>query len=249
MPHRRLQDLPFDKIRLETLERIYVGGGEPTIMPEFTTFLQKCIKAKKTDFELCIGTNGMKFSNKLIDLLSNFSDVVLSISFDGYKKVNDYIRWKSDFDTIHRNAKMMSSFGHKIGLQTVPSMYNITTLHELFEFYDQEFPDSSCLVQAATTNPVSIEPWYHPRPDLVVASMEKCFKTNTYLANGRSCQGYVEGLHAFYSNPDYRVNLTRLKEFFEYNDQLDHARGSRLVDYIPELEDARKLIINLKEAV
>lgn len=245
----RFQDLPFDKIKLETLERIYVGGGEPTIMPEFTDFLQKCISAGKTDFELCIGTNGMKFSNKLIDLLDHFPDVVLSMSFDGYGRVNDYIRWRSDFDTIHRNALMMKARGHKIGLQTVPSMYNLTRLHELFEFYDQAFPDSSCLVQAAQTDPTSVEPWYHPFPELVVASMERCFKTNTYLANGRSCQGYIEGLHAFYSNPNYRVNLQKLKEFFRFNDELDRARNSRLGDYIPELENARKMIINLKEAV
>ena len=72
--------------------------------------------------------------------------------------------------------------------------------------------------------------------------MERCFKTNIYLANGRSCQGYVEGLHAFYSNPDYRVDPVMLKQFFNFNDQLDQARGSRLVDYIPELEQARRLI-------
>jgi hypothetical protein len=31
-----------------------------------------------------------------------------------------------------------------------------------------------------------------------------------------------------------------LKDFFDYNDQLDRARGTRLGDYIPELEAARK---------
>lgn len=244
----RFQDLPFEKIKLETLQRIYVGGGEPTIMTEFYNFLENCIAQNKTDFELCIGTNGMKFSNKLIDLLSHFDDVVLSVSFDGHGIVNDYIRWKSDFGTVVNNANMMKSLGHKIGLQTVPSMYNLTSLHKLFEFFDQEFPDSSCLVQAAQS-PHGLEPWNHPCPDLVVASMEQCFKTNTYLANGRSCQGYIEGIHAFYSNPDYVCNPVLLKRFFQYNDQLDQARNSRLGDYIPELENARKLIINLKETV
>ena len=243
MKSYRFRDLPFDKIKLETLERVYVGGGEPTIMSEFTDFLQKCILSGKTDFELCIGTNGMKFSNKLIDLLSHFNDVVLSISFDGYGRLNDYIRWKSDFDTIHRNALMMKNLGHKISLQTVPSMYNLTRLHELFEFYDKVFPDSSCLVQAAYVDDTpGVTPYYHPRPELVVASLERCFKTNTYLANGRSCKGYVDGLHAFYSNPEYQIDLMILKQFFNFNDQLDRARGSCLVDYIPELEHARGLI-------
>jgi hypothetical protein len=237
----RFQDLPFEKINLETLQRVYVGGGEPTIMPEFYDFLQSCIKANKTDFELCIGTNGMKFSKKLISLLDHFSDVILSISFDGYGRVNDYIRWRSDFNTVVNNAKMMQGLGHKIGLQTVPSMYNLTRLHELFEFYDQEFPGSSCLVQSAE-GVEGLRPWYHPRPDLVVDSLERCFKTNTYLANGRSCQGYIDGMYAHYSSENYRVNPIILKQFFDYNDELDRARNSRLGDYIPELEQARELI-------
>lgn len=237
----RFQDLPFEKISLDTLQRIYVGGGEPTIMPEFYSFLENCVAAGKTDFELCIGTNGMKFSNKLINLLSNFNDVVLSMSFDGYGIVNDYIRWKSKFQTIVDNAKLMRSFGHKIGLQTTPSMYNVARLHELFEFYDQEFPEASCLVQSAE-GIESLRPWYHPRPDLVVASMERCFKTNVYIRDGRSCQGYIDSIHAHYSSSTYRPNPIILKQFFDYNDELDRARNSKLGDYIPELEQARELI-------
>jgi hypothetical protein len=33
-----------------------------------------------------------------------------------------------------------------------------------------------------------------------------------------------------------------LKDFFDYNDQLDRARGTKLSDYIPELELARNYI-------
>ena len=33
-------------------------------------------------------------------------------------------------------------------------------------------------------------------------------------------------------------------DFFAHNDHLDHARGTQLADYIPELEAARKLIDN-----
>jgi len=34
-----------------------------------------------------------------------------------------------------------------------------------------------------------------------------------------------------------------LTEFFKFNDRLDQARDCRLVDYIPELEQARSLIL------
>lgn len=238
----RFRDLPFTKIKLDTVQRIYVGGGEPTIMPEFYQFLENCISHGRTDFELCIGTNGMKFSNKLIDLLDHFSDVLLSFSFDGYDIINDYIRWRSDFTTIVQNARMIKTHGHKIGLQTVPSMYNVTRLHEIFEFYDQEFPGSSCLLQAANGHGGILLPWNHPRSDLVIESLQKCKQTNQYLMSGRSLKGYVDGLYTLYSNPNFNCNLDLLKKFFEFNDMMDRARGSSLGDYIPELEDCRDLV-------
>jgi MoaA/NifB/PqqE/SkfB family radical SAM enzyme len=238
----RFKDLPFDRIKFETLERIYVGGGEPTIMPEFYEFLQRCIDIGRTDFELCIGTNGMKFSNKLLKLLERFSDVLLSFSFDGYGKVNDYIRWRSNFDTIVQNSRLLRSYGHKIGLQTVPSIYNVTRLHEIFEFYDAEFSDSTCLVQAAEGHNGFLLPWHHPRADLVIESMERCMKTDQYLMSGRSLKSYVDSLHQLYSSDDYSYDTKKLRGFFDLNDQWDRARGSRLGDYIPELENCRKLI-------
>ena len=238
----RFKDLPFDRIKFETLERIYVGGGEPTIMPEFYEFLQRCIDIGRTDFELCIGTNGMKFSNKLLKLLERFSDVLLSFSFDGYGKVNDYIRWRSDFDTIVQNSRLLRSYGHKIGLQTVPSIYNVTRLHEIFEFYDAEFPGSTCLVQAAEGHNGLLLPWHHPRADLVLESMERCMQTDQYLMSGRSLKSYVDTIYQLYSKNDYAYDKGTLRGFFDLNDRWDRARGSQLGNYIPELENCRKLI-------
>lgn len=235
----RFRDLPFEQINLDKALRIYVGGGEPTIMPEFYAFLQKCVEAQHTDFELCIGTNGMKISKKLIDLLEHFSDVVFSFSFDGYSRVNDYIRWRSDFETVRRNAHLVQSLGHKIGMQTVPSMYNATRLHEVFEFYDREFPGCSSLVQAATGRDDILLPWNHPDRDMVLASLERCRGTDQYLMSGRSLKSYVDSMFDIYSDPDYRCDLNMLKKFFDYNDMLDKSRGSHLGDYIPELQQAR----------
>lgn len=231
----------FDIINFDTLERIYVGGGEPTIMPEFYSFLQKCIAQGKTSFELNIGTNGMFFSKKLISLLDNFTDVCFSFSYDGYGKVNDYIRWKSDFDTIVQNGRMLRDRGHKIALQTVFSMYSITRIHEVFEFFDQEYLGSGLLVQVAGGFDNIFMPYNHPRPDLVVQSMIQCQKTKIYYMNGRSIKSMVDLLLDYYSNPNYKCDPVMLEKFYSINDKLDISRKSNLIDYIPELAEARHL--------
>lgn len=232
---------PVENINFESARRIYFGGGEATIMPEFYDFLRKAIELGRTDFELEIGTNGMKFSNTLVELLDHFSDVNLAFSFDGYQRVNDYIRWGSDWDTIVRNSHMLEERGHKISLQSVFSMYSITRMHEVFEFYDREYPISGALVQIGTGLDNMVLPYNHPCPELVVESMRRCQQTNIYYMNGRSVKSTVDLILKHYSNPKYKVDIELLRKFYEFNDKLDSYRNSRLGDYIPELEQARKI--------
>jgi organic radical activating enzyme len=237
----RFTNTVWDKIDFTNIEKIYVGGGEPTIITEFYDFLRKCIAEGKTDFELAIGTNGMKFSNTLVELLDQFSKVVLSFSYDGYKKVNDYIRWGSDFDTVVANAQMLQSRGHKIALQSVFSMYSITRMYEVFEFYDREYPMSGLLVQVGAGQDDTFMPFNHPCPDLVLESMQRCQQTKTYYANGRSIKSMIDLIIDHYSKPDYKVDVELLRKFYEFNDKLDRYRNSQLDDYIPELAEARQL--------
>lgn len=236
----RFKNTAWDHIDFSNIEKIYVGGGEPTIITEFYDFLRRCIAEGKTDFELAIGTNGMKFSDTLLKLLDNFSKVVFSFSYDGYGKVNDYIRWLSDFDTIVKNGRMLQERGHKIGLQTVFSMYSITRMHEIFEFYDQEYPMSGLLVQVGTGKDDTYMPYNHPCPELVLESLRRCQKTKTYYTNGRSVKSMIDLLIDHYSNSTFKVDLDLLRKFYEFNDKLDRYRNSHLGDYIPELEEARK---------
>jgi hypothetical protein len=46
-----------------------------------------------------------------------------------------------------------------------------------------------------------------------------------------------------YSNPNYKVNVDHLRYFYDFNAKLDQSRGSKLVDYIPELEEGCKIYL------
>lgn len=230
--------VPYDHIDFKTLERFHWTGGEATVQPEFYAFLKKCIKEKRTNFDFSIGTNGLKISDTLLDLLDEFPRVTLSVSFDGYKKVNDYIRWGTDFDKIRTNCYRILARGHALSFQTVFSMYNATRIHEIFEFYDQDFPIQNVLVQPAGMFDSYLGPWHHPLRQQVLASMYKCKETKVYYNGGRNTNNLVDEVISRYLNYDYNPDI--LKQFFTYNDNLDRARNSKLGDYIPELEQARK---------
>ena len=219
--------------------RVYLTGGDPTVIPEVYEFMGKCIKAGKTDFDFTLGINGQKLSNRFLELISHFTNMNFSISLDGYGKVNDYWRWGSEFDTIVKNTHILENQGHNISINCVPGIYNITNLHLLYEFLDKEFPHTTVYIQI---NHVPMQSVYnHPNTKLVLESLEKCRQTKMYYSNGKSNKTFFDSAIEYYSsNPT--CDLTALKQFFEYNDKLDHARNVRLVDYIPELEECRKLI-------
>lgn len=232
----------FDHVHLDSLDkntRIYLTGGEPSVMPEFYDFMEKCIGLGKTDFDFTIGTNGVSYTPKFLRLVDHFSNMNFSISVDGYGKFNDYQRWLSNFDGMMENAKLLQSKGHNITFLVVPGIYNVTNLHLLYEYFDKEWQSPGLYVQI-NHNPLQ-SAYNHPNPKLVVESMKKCQQTKTYHSDGRSCKTTVDSLLEYYSNSP-RLDTKLLKQFFDYNDKLDQARNVKLIDYFPELDAGRKYI-------
>jgi len=232
----------INNINIDTLDEktsVYFQGGEPTIMPEVLTFLNRCLEKNKTDFFLTMCTNGVKISQEFLQTVSKFSKTNFSFSIDGYGKVNDYWRSGSQWKKVIDNFRLLQSHGHHISINTVPGIYNVTNLHKLFEFLDRELPFTAIYLQ------LSYFPWQsafnHPLKDLVVESMIKCMQTSVYQSNGKSCKTAIDSIYNHYTNNPV-CNLKDLKDFFDYNDQLDQVRGTRLADYIPELELAREYI-------
>lgn len=225
--------------QLNPLVRVYLTGGDPTVIPEVYTFMQRCIKANRTDFEFTLGINAQKISDKFLELTDHFSNLNFSISLDGYGLINDYWRWGSDFDTVIKNTKLLASRGHNISINTVPGIYNVTNLHLLYEFLDQEFPHTSVYSQI---NYLPFQsPYNHPNVDLCLTSLEKVKKTNMYFSDGKSNKTAIDSLYNHYINRP-QCDWAALQEFFNYNDKLDQVRGSKLGDYIPELEACRELL-------
>jgi pyruvate-formate lyase-activating enzyme len=237
-----VKNYSLDMIDIDQLDSrcsVYFQGGEPTIMPEVREFMRKCILLNKTDFFLTFCTNGVKFTKEFLDLIGHFSNTNFSFSIDGYDQINDYWRSGSNWHKVIDNAHLIQSLGHSVSFNTVPGIYNVTNMHLLFEFLDREFPMTSIYMQ------VNSLPWQsaynHPCADLVIDSMKKCQKTSIYYSNGKSCKTSIDSILHHYSNNPV-CDLQQLKNFFEYNDQLDRVRGTDLKNYIPELEAARRFV-------
>ena len=230
----------FDIINFTNLKKLYVAGGEPTAMPEFYDFLDRCINENKI-FEFLINTNATKINSRFKKQLKLLPHMQFIVSLEGVGDLNHYIRWPSTWNTIVENIKYLVDNNHTIAINTSISIYNITKLFDLFHWIDNNFPGTLIHAQLVFSNNDMLSALNFPNANLVLDSLLPIRQLKCYN-NDKLLKSLVDGLIRHYQSA-LEIDLEKLKLFFEFNDKLDQSRNIRLANYIPELEQARKLIV------
>jgi hypothetical protein len=243
----------FNFIALDSLQQLYVAGGEPTAQFELYDFLEKCIANNKTDFQFCINTNLTKISGRLRHLLKQFSNLNLIVSLDGFDKINHNVRWPSNWVDIMQNLNDVCDDGHHISFHLVLSIYNISNSYALLEFLDTNYSTKSLSI-GMVLYPDLIEkeyklfglsdnildPYLFPDKELALNNLQKITKLTCY--NDLVIKSIIDkSIDFFKQNND--IDTVRLRKFFEFNDLLDQSRNIQLKDYIPELEECRRYVL------
>lgn len=230
----------FDIVNFNHLKKLYIAGGEPTLIAEFYQFVDQCIEKKYTDFEFLVNTNGTNLNNRFKKQLKHFSNFQFIFSIDGFDQLNHYIRWPSTWNNIIDNWRYLTDHTHKVATNTTVSIYNIASLDRLFEFIDKEFPNTLVHCQLAQS-PNCMSPMLYPYPNQALESLNKiknfnCYKNDPLFAS--SINGYIR-----YFETNIPANNTMLKKFFDFNDKLDQSRHIQLKDYLPDLDNYRNFIV------
>jgi sulfatase maturation enzyme AslB (radical SAM superfamily) len=230
-------------IDYSTIQRLYVAGGEPTIMPEFKQFLEKAILHGRTNCELRIITNGTNLNKNILELLKQFNNIEFTVSIDGFDQVNRYIRWPSDWATLVKNIHELYKLTDRISFNTTVSIWNIYCLSDLVFFLESEFGQPLIMLNEAV-NPrpnTDITPWNFPNHKLAIADLEKLRNSQSYAID----PSFVDRIEYFINRlQTTEFNPSNLAGFFKYNDALDHSRTIQLKEFLPELENCRQYVIN-----
>jgi hypothetical protein len=226
----------FSFVDFTNLKKLYIAGGEPTAMPEFYRFLDICIQNKQTDFEFLINTNAVKISNNFRNQARQFSNMQFIISLDGYDQLNYYIRWPAEWTKLIDNARYLQEY-HTIFFNVTISIYNVTGLFALLEFFDHKFPGVLVHCQFASSNNDILSAFEFPNSILAMDSLLPIRQLRCYQ-NDPLLQSVIDGLITHYKYKS-ATDSDKLNDFFTFNDKLDRSRSVKLVDYIPELEISR----------
>ena len=255
----------------KTFKRIYIAGGEPLMIHRQYDFLQQCIdQGIANQIEIEYNSNITVIPKKVWSIWKRFKSVVLGISLDGFGKVNNFIRYPSQWDKINRNLLQAD---RQIGgnlffhITTTVSVLNIWHLPEFLEYI-------------LCSNYKRIGPWAksplispHPahRPDyLNINILEEDFKEkikhrfdfykNKFskfnwqysYGDSRGSASWNEKVSSAcqildsYIKYMYKISYSKNKLMYERNnfiyfmDKLDRLRKTQWQKTLPELYDSTK---------
>ncbi len=122
------------------------SGGEPTLKEGWDTILKR---AKEIGLTISLNSNGLYTQNTLEKLIEINPDEV-SISLDGFREGNNYIRGKGTFDKATESIKQLSYAGCRVTINSVvTSLINEEDVRKLLDFANEFCYDIS---------------FFHPRP-------------------------------------------------------------------------------------
>jgi organic radical activating enzyme len=137
-------DVDLDKIDAQffkDVQMIKVTGGEPFYNPGFERLLDRIAQqGYSKNIELEIFSNATQTpSARFMETLKSFRKVNISLSIDGFKEKNTYIRFPSQWSTIEKTCHFWIAETQKTNLMQLNyaitvSIFNVLYLFELFRW-------------------------------------------------------------------------------------------------------------------
>lgn len=208
-----------------SLQRIYVNGGEPTMVEKHFVYLEKLIeKGLHKQINLWYNINLSQLPEKLINLWKQFKSVNISVSIDDLNDRNDYIRQGSVWNTVYSNLQKLKEMTWlNLSIVQTISTYNVLYLHQ---FYQKFMNEEKIHVHLNWCyDPSYLSPWILP----------EYIKTKVI----ENCRPVMKSwdLHNIEQTLQKPSDTTELKKFVEYTKWLDKSRNEDFNKVFPELSN------------
>lgn len=132
-------DIMWDQVisLIPNLKKVYMTGGEPTLIKNNFRFMKSCIEQGRKDIVLFFNTNCTNINKNFLELISQFDTVNINASLDGVGVVNEYIRAPSDWLQISGNIEKLAQLPNvRLGITPTVQIYNIFDIVNIIKWVE-----------------------------------------------------------------------------------------------------------------
>ena len=228
---------------IQNIEHIYFAGGEPLLIQRHYDFLEKCVNEDHAcHITLEYNTNLTTLPPRVINLWTQFKQVRVGISIDGYGDVFEYQRYPAKWDKVYNNILKMDRMPHNIEswFAFTVSAYNVEHLPDFMKWsIEQNFK------RVNINKPIVTHHMVHAPHHLNIKVLPKEYKLfvteklldfsgkirdNKYK---RISDDIIHSVIRFMNSEDYEAKYGVY--FAEYTRRLDRIRNQNISDVVPNL--------------
>ena len=223
------------------VKQLYFTGGEPTLIKENWDLIDH-LKQKGYSKNICLvfNLNCTQVPDKLLDTFETFSTVTIAFSVDGYREVQEYIRYPSKWEEIENNIiKILKKRRQNTIFYFSPAIqvYNILNLPELLKWIDKlrsnygHINNSMIMCTTPEFLDISILPKNIKKEAFLrIEQYEKSYTGGDHFL--LECIQSVKNVLKSEENPGIEH---KLKKFYKYTNLLDQKRNNNFKKTFPEL--------------
>jgi MoaA/NifB/PqqE/SkfB family radical SAM enzyme len=133
-------DILWDQVisLIPTLKKVYMTGGEPTLIKNNYKFMEECIRQGRRDITLFFNTNCTNINPKFFELISQFDAVNINVSIDGVGAVTEYIRAPSKWSQVSKNVEKFAQMSNvHLGITPTIQVYNTFDVVNILSWVDE----------------------------------------------------------------------------------------------------------------
>lgn len=231
--------------QLPSLRKVYLTGGEPTLIKQNYEFLKKCVETGHAKhIFLMFNINCTHLTDEFMSYLKHFEFVLINASIDGVGETNNYIRGASDWTVVKENfRKLVKIPGNiKVGITPTIQIYNVLNITEILDFVFE--------TEAETDSEINVDFLYVTDPQFLdirhlpaaikrqaILQIEEFKEKFRFQRAGPTTHRLVDSLiNAL--NPEVTGDTDKLGEFVKYTRALDLSRKESFRHSLPRISES-----------
>jgi organic radical activating enzyme len=240
---------------LPTLRKVYMTGGEPTMIKNNMEFLNRAAEQGHAEhINVFMNTNLTNVNRRFTESISKFQEVDINASLDGVGEVNEYIRGARSWETLVKNYKEILKLPNiNSNITPVLQIYNLNRIHEVLLFAD-EISDEIYGIRNTKTVGVDILINTHPhyldvrnlpielRQD-AARRIEEFRDEYTLYERHWLVRNSIDGVLGYLQQPQLENWHENLTDFVKYTEILDRQRNQNFSAVDNELYQAIRDLI------
>lgn len=224
----------------KNLKRIYLKGGEPTLLQTMYDYLNYPVdQGKSKNIQIKFNTNMTNVQKRFIQLMDKFKKVDLTMSIDGIGAVQEYIRAPSKWNAVKKNIFDFIENNKTADMMVSPcwQIYNLHSIYDHLAYFDY-----LNTIRNIEVTPIILDFPMHFRIDVLpfeirqsaIDSINKCFKLK--IVKQPTLFRKLMTLKKILQNPDsHPQSDLHMNQFVQITKLYDKHRNQSIEKSLPEL--------------